>query len=205
MPGLPADTRKRDSFFKLLRFSRSASPTNPQAANAAASNTPHVHALALPFSSSDPVSLVAPSAPSTLSSTVASTATRAPSQAAPSSPSITPARDLWFDALQTLSVDEQHAIQNIQPTHTTQRPWSGRIEELVSIIRTKQDECERKSYKFCFQGKEIILRDVAEKIVFWLDKFKTVGDIVVNFDPVHASLPWAGVRFLLQVLIGLSQ
>lgn len=37
------------------------------------------------------------------------------------------------------------------------------------------------------------------KIVFWLSKFKDVGDIAVNFDPVHASLPWAGIRFLLQV------
>ena len=72
------------------------------------------------------------------------------------------------------------------------------------MTRKKQDECEEKSYKFRFQGKEIILRDIAEKIVHWLNKFKTLGDVVVNFDPIHASLPWAGVRFLLQVLIGLS-
>jgi ankyrin repeat domain-containing protein 50 len=79
------------------------------------------------------------------------------------------------------------------------------MEELVGMIRKKQRECEEESYKFCFQGKEIILRDVAEKAVFWLNKFKEVGDIAVNFDPVHAALPWAGVRFLLQVLTSLSQ
>ncbi|CAG9956002.1 unnamed protein product [Clonostachys rosea f. rosea IK726] len=28
-------------------------------------------------------------------------------------------------------------------------------------------------------------------------KFKEVGDIAVNFDPVHAALPWAAFRFLL--------
>jgi hypothetical protein len=140
-----------------------------------------------------------------LSSIAASIATAAPSQAAPPSPSTPAARDLWFDALQTLSEDEQQAIQNIQPIQTTQRPLSGRIEELVSLTRMKQDECEKKSYKFHFQGKEIILRDVAEKTVRWLDTFKAVGDVVANFDPVHASLPWAGVRFLLQVLIRLSR
>jgi ankyrin repeat domain-containing protein 50 len=77
------------------------------------------------------------------------------------------------------------------------------MEELVSMTRAKQYECEKESCKFRFQGKEIILRDIAERIVFWLNKFKEVGDVVVNFDPVHASIPWGGVRFLLQVLISL--
>jgi hypothetical protein len=46
---------------------------------------------------------------------------------------------------------------------------------------------------------EIILRDVMEKIIVWVDKFKEIGDNVVVYDPAHAALPWAGVRFLLQV------
>ncbi len=33
----------------------------------------------------------------------------------------------------------------------------------------------------------------------WLDKFKQVGDVAVNFDPQHAALPWAGIRLLLEV------
>jgi hypothetical protein len=33
----------------------------------------------------------------------------------------------------------------------------------------------------------------------WLDKFKQVGDVAVNFDPHHAALPWAGVRLMLEV------
>lgn len=200
MSGLPVRMRKRDRFRHFVS-SRSASPSNPQAPNARASNVPPVHAPALPRGSANQVTLVAPSALSTLSSSAASTATAAPRQAAPSSLSTDPARDLWFDALQTLSEDEQLAIQDMQPPQATKRTLPGTIEELVSITRKKQDECEKKSYKFRFQGKEIILRDVAEKIVVWLDKFKAVGDVVVNFDPVHAGLPWAGVRFLLQVFI----
>jgi len=73
------------------------------------------------------------------------------------------------------------------------------VPDLVSKAREKQKECEDNSWKFRFQDKEIILRDVAEKTVFWLNKFKDFGDIAVGFDPVHAALPWAGVRFLLQV------
>ena len=114
-------------------------------------------------------------------------------------------RDLWSDALQKLSDRDQHAIQLIQPTTATQLPLSERMEGLIRLAKTKQYECEEKHYRFRWRGKEVILRDVVEKIVIWLNKFKDIGDIVVNFDPAHASLPWAGVRFLLQVLRNASQ
>jgi len=82
----------------------------------------------------------------------------------------------------------------------TQQPLSKTsIDDLLSFTGRLQEECEEKSFKFSFNGKEIIMRDVAGKIIFWLSKFKEAGDIAVNFDPVHASLPWAGFRFLLQV------
>lgn len=74
------------------------------------------------------------------------------------------------------------------------------MDALISMTKSMQNECEKGSYKFRFGEKEIILRDVAGKIVFWLNKFKDVGDATVNFAPVHAGLPWAGIRFLLQVL-----
>ena len=37
------------------------------------------------------------------------------------------------------------------------------------------------------------------KIVSVLKKFVAVGDVAINFDPVHAALPWAAVRFVLVV------
>ncbi|KAI5790570.1 hypothetical protein FPQ18DRAFT_277531, partial [Pyronema domesticum] len=37
------------------------------------------------------------------------------------------------------------------------------------------------------------------KLLGWMDRFKEIGDIIVQFDPVHAALPWAGFRFLLKV------
>jgi hypothetical protein len=41
--------------------------------------------------------------------------------------------------------------------------------------------------------------DLFGKVVKWIDLFKQVGDAAVQYAPVHAALPWAGVRFLLQV------
>jgi len=48
-------------------------------------------------------------------------------------------------------------------------------------------------------GENVVLRDLFEKMAKWVNKFKEVGDVAVQYDPAHAALPWAGVRFLLQV------
>lgn len=44
-----------------------------------------------------------------------------------------------------------------------------------------------------------MLSDVADRVCGWLDKFKQIGDIAVQVDPLHAGLPWTGVRLILQV------
>lgn len=198
MSGLSLRIKKRDKLRNMLGFGLSDSPHKPQALSDGASNASLAQTPPGLPASPPILAPLAPSAPSTSSSTIATTAAAASCQAIQSSPSIpTPStRDLWFDALQTLSESEQQAIQLAR---TTLRPLSESIEELLILTRTKQQECDKGSYEFHFQGKKIILRDVAEKIVFGLNKFKDAGDVAVNFDPVHAGLPWAGVRFLLEV------
>ena len=57
-----------------------------------------------------------------------------------------------------------------------------------------------KDWKISFRGDEIVLKDIGMKILRWVDNFKQIGDIVVQYDPVHAALPWAGFRILLKVL-----
>lgn len=76
---------------------------------------------------------------------------------------------------------------------------SDMIDHLCSLTKQKRDECEQRAWKLEYNGRQVILRDVAEKVIVWLDKFKAVGDIAVNYDPVHLALPWSLVRFLLEV------
>jgi len=73
------------------------------------------------------------------------------------------------------------------------------LQQLIAVVEKKREECEENRWKFNINGRQIILRDVAQKVIIWLNKFKEIGDVAVNFDPVHAALPWAGVRFLLEV------
>lgn len=102
--------------------------------------------------------------------------------------------NLWQKALDTLDEDTKNYLdyQN-----------AVKRDVLAALLRTAQEKkslCLRKRWKFKkSNGQEVVLRDVVEKIIIWLDKFKAVGDMAMQYDPAHASLAWAGVRFLLRV------
>lgn len=102
--------------------------------------------------------------------------------------------NLWDKAVATLDADLQTTI------HAT-----GNTDVAAAALRTakeKRDICLRKRWRYRkANGKDIILRDVLDKIVGFLDKFIAVGDTAVQYDPVHASLPWAGVRFVLRAAV----
>lgn len=38
-------------------------------------------------------------------------------------------------------------------------------------------------------------------VAVWIQKFIEVGDIAIQYDPGHAALPWAAVRFVLMVCL----
>lgn len=67
------------------------------------------------------------------------------------------------------------------------------------MAHEKKELCIKKQWRFKKpNGEVIILRDVVEKIIAWLDKFKIIGDLAMQYDVLHAALPWAAVRFVLQ-------
>jgi hypothetical protein len=68
-----------------------------------------------------------------------------------------------------------------------------------NAAQDKQMLCEDKRWTFTFRGHTVRLRDETDNVMLWLDRFKQVGDIAANVDPIHAGLPWAGIRLLLQV------
>lgn len=78
--------------------------------------------------------------------------------------------------------------------------------DIVKDIQAKNEEAINESIKKRWRvvvpgrtGKTIIIRDLLEKITKWLNMFVKVGDAAMQYDPAHAALPWAGLRYLLQV------
>ena len=75
------------------------------------------------------------------------------------------------------------------------------ITNLLDAVKISEEECISKQwhYKRNGKGEKVILRDTFSKLVKWIQRFRDISDIAVQYDPVHAALPWAGVRFLLEV------
>ena len=74
------------------------------------------------------------------------------------------------------------------------------LSDLLEDTEKSRKECVKKRWRYTRKsGETVILVDLFSKIVKWINTFKDVGDVAVQYGPVHAALPWAGVRFLLQV------
>lgn len=75
------------------------------------------------------------------------------------------------------------------------------INTVLKEAVTQQRALSAKRWNATIGGKEVVLRDILEKVVRWMDHFKAVYDTAVQFNLGAASLPWAAVRFLLQVAV----
>jgi hypothetical protein len=82
-------------------------------------------------------------------------------------------------------------------------PTSGDIDlalkQSLAAVEEKQRYCCLAKRWSTFAGREVVIKEVADKVVSWLNRFKDVGDIVASVDAVHAGLPRAGIRLLLEV------
>ncbi len=111
---------------------------------------------------------------------------------------LTEGSDLWASALATLNVEDRQRIA-----------FEGQdkldvLTDLQTQSNAAKDKALENRWRFRRPGRggkdeTVVLRDLFSKIVVWVDRFKQVGDIAVQYDPAHAALPWAGVRFLLIV------
>ena len=82
----------------------------------------------------------------------------------------------------------------------TQEQKNQSLNELLAVTEDARKRLVDKSWSFKRKnGEKVIVRDVLAKVAKWVNHFKDLGDIVVQYDPVHAALPWAGIRFLLNV------
>lgn len=87
--------------------------------------------------------------------------------------------------LQGLAADDRSLVQAyIGPN------ISDTIKAAYDAATRQRQVCEAKVWS----GSE-----KANKVILWLDRFKTTVDVVANADPIHVGLPWAGMRLLLEV------
>lgn len=103
-------------------------------------------------------------------------------------------QNLWKCAIENLNADDRALIDFDHPDRIAV------LESAMALAEDKKRQCLKQRWKIRrSHGRNLILRDVFGKIVVWVQKFKEIGDIAIQYDPAHASLPWAGVRLLLEV------
>jgi hypothetical protein len=105
--------------------------------------------------------------------------------------------ELWPQALSRLTPADRDQLQSLAP-----RNHIDVLSELLSLTKISHQESLRKRWKYVRKnGEVVIIRDLFAKIAKWLDIFKQIGDQAVQYDPTHAALPWAGIRFVLQMAV----
>ncbi|KIM92814.1 hypothetical protein OIDMADRAFT_107066 [Oidiodendron maius Zn] len=114
-----------------------------------------------------------------------------------SAPTLRPSvRDLWALAAAQLNDGDRSSINLNQPSKL------NILSELLAVTEQAKQECIKKKWRYTRKsGETVIISDLFSKVIRWIDLFKQVGDAAVQYDPVHAALPWAGVRFLLQIAV----
>lgn len=106
-------------------------------------------------------------------------------------------RDLWGKAVDSLPAA---VIKSLDPARTAKRDVANAA---LKLAQEKHAISTRKRWRIkkSGSGEDIIVRDVIGKIIHWIRRFREVGDAAMQYDSGYAALPWAAVRFLLQVAI----
>ena len=105
-------------------------------------------------------------------------------------------RNLWDEALLSLPDDERAKLNFAEADE------DDILRQVLAVVEGKKEKCIGKQWKIKkIDGSEVVVRNELEKVVKWVNKFKEVGNQAANYDPAHAALPWAAVRFILQTSI----
>nr|POF13748.1 vegetative incompatibility protein het-e-1 [Quercus suber] len=101
-----------------------------------------------------------------------------------------PTQEFLLHALELLTDKEQSVIkQHVTPDISTT------VQAAYVAAEKQKNAC---------QGKQWPGNEKADKVLLWLDRFKSVGDIVANVDPIHIGLPWADSRQMSALVSGMD-
>ena len=110
-------------------------------------------------------------------------------------------RSLWEEAWKKLPEDVRNYFQFT--LDETDNKGSGAANQLLKVVTEVRDMCGKgKLIDTRNDGKRsrrAIVRDLADRLINWVSKFVAVGDTLMQYDAGHAAIPWAIVRFILQV------
>ncbi|THZ22361.1 hypothetical protein D6C91_04053 [Aureobasidium pullulans] len=106
-------------------------------------------------------------------------------------------QNLWTAAVAKLPEKDQKALE--QPKSGT--ATTSLIDDALAGVRSSEDKVNRNLIRVKTKRGEVPLRHYVDKLSKVLMQFREIGDTLVQYDPGHAALPWAGVRLLLNIAV----
>ncbi|XEU97320.1 hypothetical protein FSHL1_002606 [Fusarium sambucinum] len=114
---------------------------------------------------------------------------------------------LWVKSRQGLPENVKKWLESVEHDAKPGLTATEQIDWLISETEQKKTEFE-KARRLCVvetKSHRWDFRKYFDRMVLWLYKFKAIGDVASSFDPVHAALPWAAFRFVLQAMVAENQ
>jgi hypothetical protein len=99
-------------------------------------------------------------------------------------------------ALDALKEDERDTIKEYTPSGSNPKVA---FDATYREAEKQKEKYDRSAFVWTVRDHKVELRVLANNVVKFLDKFKEFGDLLSRLDPVHAGLPWAGLKILLEV------
>ena len=107
------------------------------------------------------------------------------------------ASSMLADALEALDEQERDTVRKLLSPKTVE--VDAALDEAHSKARELRARGAMKGWSWTYRDRQVNVQDQADKLLRFIDKFKSVGDAVGSIDPIHVGLPWAGVRTILEV------
>lgn len=101
------------------------------------------------------------------------------------------------DALEELGHEDRSTILSVLPENAID--IAAAFAGAHDCAKRLQQKCENERWSWRYKGREIYISEQMDKVLRFLDKFKSVIDVASNADPVQIGLPWAGIRTILEV------
>ncbi|THX57441.1 ankyrin [Aureobasidium pullulans] len=98
-------------------------------------------------------------------------------------------RNLWTEAVAKLPEKDQKAFE--QPKSGTATTFL--IDDALARVKGSEEKVNRNLFRVKTKRGEVPLRHYVDKLSKVLVQFREIGDILVQYDPGHAALPWAGI------------
>jgi hypothetical protein len=108
---------------------------------------------------------------------------------------------LWVKSRECLPEHVKEWLESFEDNVKPGLTAKEQVDWLISETEQKKTEFEKTRLLHFAETKSNRwdLRKYFDRMVHCLNKFKAIGDVASSFDPVHAALPWAAFRFVLQV------